>query len=426
VKKFLLVLLFIFLLLLSLPIVGWWMSLQAQPSVSFTADDGAAQELGRIHQFIQQSETTPTHKRVEFSGQDLNQLIRHSSQQFKKHLDFAGHVNLQPERSELLLSINTHLPLRPYLNLRIDFTTYGKNLVLLGGQIGSINLPQQSVELLVNMTMPYAQQHPQYNSGTQLWQTIEAITLSENHIAIDFNIDERMQAQLQHQQLELFIGKTALERLPFYQQAIEQQFANRLGQRIKLYEVMHALFNLALSQPQADIVADNKAILLALFLHTADREDFEMLNLQQHVQLPQQPIELTIERRKDLATHFLSTAVITLFANSSIADAIGLYKELQDQDGYSGFSVSDLIADRAGSLFASQLINPNLAPQLQKNIALSQQEHDFFPITYPLASQLEQQLHNSAGNQQAMLEQIEQQIDQHARAVAIYQTAQQP
>ena len=88
--------------------------------------------------------------------------------------------------------------------------------------------------------------------------------------------------------------------------------------------------------------------------------------------------------------------------------------------------MSDLIADRAGSLFASQLINPNLAPQLQKNIALSQQEHDFFPITYPLASQLEQQLHNSAGNQQAMLEQIEQQIDQHARAVAIYQTAQQP
>ena len=406
------------------------MSLQAQPSVSFASDQYSGQELGRIHQFIQQSESTPTHKRVEFSEQDLNELLRHSSQQFKKHLDFTGHVKLHPQRSELLLSINTHLPLRPYLNLRIDFNTQGKNLILLGGQIGSIELPQQSVELLVNMTMPYAQQHPQYTSGSQLWQTIEAITISEKHVAIDFNIDEKVQAQLQHQQLELFIGKTALQRLPFYQQAIEQQFANRLGQRIKLYEVMHAMFNLALSQPQAntidDSIADNKAILLALFLHTADREDFELLNLKQHVNLPQRPIELTIERRKDLATHFLSTAVITLFANSSIADAIGLYKELQDQNGYSGFSVSDLIADRAGSLFASQLIDPQRAQALQKAIALSQQEHDFFPVTYPLASQLEQQLHNHSGNQQAMLAHIEQQIDQHARSVAIYQYATQP
>lgn len=422
-KKLLLLLAVVFLIVLSIPLSIWWMTLDTEANVSYQHNSLNPEDLSRINQFIQQNEQAPTHKRIDLSEQELNQLIHYGSQKFNSHLDFAGHIDLHEERSQLLISLNTHLPLRPYLNLQIDFATQGKSIQLLGGKFGSMDLPQHSVELLVNMTMPYAQQHPQYQTGTQLWQTIEAITIKEDRLTIDFIINQQLQTQIQQRHLETVFGKNALARLPFYQQAIEQSFESRLGQRIKLHEVMKHLFTIAVDQNAlgANPVDDNKAIILALFLHTVKPQHVAALQLDQHIQLPSNPIELTIERRADLARHFLSTAAITLFADSTVADTIGLFKELQDQNGFSGFSASDLIADRAGSLFASQLTFTDQAASLQKIIAATPNEQAFFPATNPMAQQLEQQLLSTTGNQQALLQHIEQQIDQHARSVAIYQ-----
>ncbi|MGK0443060.1 MAG: hypothetical protein ACJA0N_002880, partial [Pseudohongiellaceae bacterium] len=233
-------------------------------------------------------------------------------------------------------------------------------------------------------------------------------------------------AAIQQQQLEIILGKDALNRLPFYQQVIEQSFQQRLGQRVKLHQVMQELFNVAVTERNAspmsiNTVADNKAILFALFLHTIESDDAAFLQSEQMISLPQQPIEFTIERRKDLAQHYLGTAVITLFANSAIADTIGLYKELQDQNGPSGFSASDLIADRAGSLLASQLLNPATAKHLQQRIAATQNELELFPNTRIIAPQLEQQMNQHQGDQQQVIYNIEQHIDQLAKSVAIYQ-----
>lgn len=422
-KKILLILGLVFLILLSLPVITWWMTLQPSASVINTAKISQS-DLSRIHQFIQKKDQRPSHNHIQLPEQDLNQLLQYGSQQLHLPIEFAAHVNLHHESSQLLLSLNTFLPLRPFLNIRIDFKAEGKNIILLGGQIGSIELPQQSVAMLINMSMPYARQHPQYSSGTQLWQTIQNIAISDDLLSVDFVINKKLQAELQQKQLELIVGKTALERLPFYQQAIESQFAHLLGKREKLYRVMKHLFTIGSQQQQqgADPIADNKAIILALFLHTVKAEDFALLELNQSIHLPQLAIEFTIERQKDLAQHFLSTATITLFANSTIADAIGLQKELQDQNGFSGFSVTDLLANRVGSLLATQLLsNPQQAAKLQQKLANINHEQDFFPNTKPFASQLEALLSSNPDDQENLLNTIDQRIDEYARSVAIYQ-----
>lgn len=424
-KKVLIVIAIVFLLILSIPVYIWWVTLQPLANVSYSQNTLPAEELSRIHQFIQKNEQTPNHKRIELSQHDLNQLIRYGSQKINSLANVAGYVELHPDNSQLLLTLNTGLPLRPYLNAQFNFITKGKNIVLLGGRFGGMNLPQQGVELLVNMTIPYAQQHQQYSTGTQLLQTIEAITVQDKKLSIDFIINQQVKAAIQ-QQLEIILGKDALNRLPFYQQVIEQSFQQRLGQRVKLHQVMQELFNVAVTERNAspmsiNTVADNKAILFALFLHTIESDDAAFLQSEQMFSLPQQPIEFTIERRKDLAQHYLGTAVITLFANSAIADTIGLYKELQDQNGPSGFSASDLIADRAGSLLASQLLNPATAKHLQQRIAATQNELELFPNTRIIAPQLEQQMNQHQGDQQQVIYNIEQHIDQLAKSVAIYQ-----
>lgn len=63
------------------------------------------------------------------------------------------------------------------------------------------------------------------------------------------------------------------------------------------------------------------------------------------------PAELSLHGRVDWAQHFIVSAAIAAWAGEPLADAIGLYKELADSQGGSGFSFGDLAADRSGTRF---------------------------------------------------------------------------
>jgi hypothetical protein len=60
---------------------------------------------------------------------------------------------------------------------------------------------------------------------------------------------------------------------------------------------------------------------------------------------------LRLRGRVDLAQHFLASAALSATGGAGIADAIGLSKELADSTGGSGFSFTDLAANRAGVRF---------------------------------------------------------------------------
>lgn len=75
-----------------------------------------------------------------------------------------------------------------------------------------------------------------------------------------------------------------------------------------------------------------------------------------------------------------SRAAIAAAAGSPLADAIGLYKEVDDSRTGSGFSFNDIGADRAGARFgevASQ--SPERARKLAQALASGIEESDFMP-----------------------------------------------
>jgi hypothetical protein len=89
---------------------------------------------------------------------------------------------------------------------------------------------------------------------------------------------------------------------------------------------------------------------------------------------------VTLAGRDDFPKHFLISAVIAAAAGSPLADAVGLYKEVDDSRGGSGFSFNDLGADRAGTRFgeiASQ--SPERARKLAQALASGVKESDFMP-----------------------------------------------
>jgi hypothetical protein len=64
-------------------------------------------------------------------------------------------------------------------------------------------------------------------------------------------------------------------------------------------------------------------------------------------------VALTLQNRYDSAQHFAVSAALAAWAGEPAADAIALYKELDDARRGSGFSFADLAADRAGTRFGT-------------------------------------------------------------------------
>jgi hypothetical protein len=83
-------------------------------------------------------------------------------------------------------------------------------------------------------------------------------------------------------------------------------------------------------------VLENTALLYALSAHLAGREG-----------LANDP-EIRLRRRQDLAQHLVNSAAITAVAGAEVAEIISTGKEAFDARYRSGFSFSDLTANRVG------------------------------------------------------------------------------
>jgi len=102
--------------------------------------------------------------------------------------------------------------------------------------------------------------------------------------------------------------------------------------------------------PGADPVAENRAALAAAAAYANRRLVRDLDAVEVARPPPMHPI--TLRGRRDLAKHFTISAALAAQGSSLFSDAVGLFKELADANGGSGFSFADLAADRAGLRFA--------------------------------------------------------------------------
>jgi len=100
---------------------------------------------------------------------------------------------------------------------------------------------------------------------------------------------------------------------------------------------------------------------------------------------------VVLRGRHDLSQHFMVSAVIAAFAGTPIANAVGLYKEMDDARSGSGFSFSDLAADRAGTTFGDMATrSPESARLLQSRLSAGLTENDMMPEVSGLPEKLSQ------------------------------------
>lgn len=82
------------------------------------------------------------------------------------------------------------------------------------------------------------------------------------------------------------------------------------------------------------------------------------------------PAPITLAGRNDLAKHWALSAALSASLGGTIAQSLGVWKELSDSlKGGTGFSFVDIAADRSGERFANAATDPQLARFVQTRLA---------------------------------------------------------
>jgi hypothetical protein len=120
---------------------------------------------------------------------------------------------------------------------------------------------------------------------------------------------------------------------------------------VSLPQLIGPLFELARQRSlHGDAALENRAAMLTLAMFATGQNLGLMVPAARQWPQPKR-LNVTLQGRDDFPQHFMVSALLALESTGPLANAIGLYKEVADSRGGSGFSFNDIAANRAGARF---------------------------------------------------------------------------
>ncbi len=253
-----------------------------------------------------------------------------------------------------------------------------------------------------------------------LWPTLESVRIG--HLPLPASLSGWLLHQAARQALgekDLMLARSLLRELIFdthgmdlrydWQPDVARQLASRLWpdaerERLRFYQTelvalseqagegpsapltpwLQALLQRAASRSQGRVevaAAEHRALILTLGLYASGQTWGRFIPEARDWPQPARRV-LLLGGREDFALHLLISAVIAIEGGGPVADAIGLYKEMADSRGGSGFSFNDLAMDLAGKRLG--LLSQQAPLRLQGLAAGPMQESDFTPTVADL------------------------------------------
>lgn len=249
--------------------------------------------------------------------------------------------------------------------------------------VGALRVPRWLGNFFMRSIYHRLQDSEKYRVFTEVIQAIKDFRLQQSRMLLVYQWRPDMMSQIQTQSQVLLLSEADQKRLQVYNKHLVEISRTVNGQSISLTRFLKPLFSIAQERTYfgSDPVAENQIALLTLAIYVNKKTVRELLNSDDVLAYPRpRQINVSLLNRHDLAQHFLTSTAIAASTDTSVADALGLFKELDDSQGGSGFSFADLAADRAGVRFAEIATrSPDQARLLQRRISEIKRETDFMP-----------------------------------------------
>jgi hypothetical protein len=240
-------------------------------------------------------------------------------------------------------------------------------------RVGQLPLPPSLAESVVRRLLENAADD---SDLTALKDAIQKVEFTRDGARLTYEWREDLAESVR----AALIPAEARERLKVYQTALAA--AVNAGQgNVALVNLIRPVFAAANDRgATSDPVLENRAAIVVLTFYVDGRSLRSVVPEASNWPRPSRRT-VVLNRRNDLAKHFIISAALSANTGGPFADAVGLYKEVSDSKGGSGFSFNDLAADRAGSALGSRAEGRASARDLQSRLSAPLRDRDIIPVT---------------------------------------------
>ncbi|MEW6019998.1 MAG: hypothetical protein AB1760_18220, partial [Pseudomonadota bacterium] len=275
------------------------------------------------------------------------------------------------------LTATLQVPPNPYgefLNVTAEVAEAPNGVRIVGLRLGSLPLPGFLADWTARQAHRWLRRDETYAT---LADAFSQVSFEENHATLDYRWEPELLTQLERKSADLLIAPEDQARMLAYAERLDNLLKPRPhGSRVPLADVLPPL--LAAPPAADDVAAENRAALTALGAYLSGISLTKLLEGDSRSIRRAPRIHLTLHGRRDFAEHFVISAALTVNGGSRLANAIGLIKEEEDARRGSGFSFTDLAANRAGVRLGDAAVDA-AAPQLRQRLAAARNDADLMP-----------------------------------------------
>lgn len=337
-------------------------------------------DIGRIKTLLQRHDPRNLRdgetRTLTISERDLNLALRAAlpAPEWQR-----GQVSLSERGAALHYTLRVSgNPLGQYLNVSLHILEKDGVLGVQAVEVGELALPGWSVAPL--LVLADGALRASFEEYVGVRDAVRAVALHEGRTSITYRWDRTLAKRLEQRGREAVLPAADRERAVAFYRELSRVSAT-VGRRASLERLLQPLFVLARARSgDGDAAAENRALLLVLGT-VLNRSSMHRLVGGDPADLGRGHyyVRWTLHERHDLAQHFAVSAAIAAAGNPVLADAIGVFKELDDSRGGSGFSFADLLADRAGVELAAAAAGADAGRIQGLMAAESLREADFMP-----------------------------------------------
>lgn len=387
-----------------------WFALADRPLVtasSVLSHEDIARAKAILQRHDPRAQPAGTTRTIELGEQDLNLAANYL---LKKVADGDTRLALHADRLQLQATVRLPPLVGPrYLNIRGTIDAADGRPRLSNLRVGRVPVPDGIARRLLRVLLERWAARGRLDAAADV---IERLQLLPDRVRLSYRWDPGLLDQAR----DTLLTAADLESLRYYHdQLLELQAAGH-GLRGPVVELLQPLFAAALVRSRTrDAAAENTALLTVLGTWASHRDTRRLVP--ESSQRPQR-FRLRLQRRIDFAQHFLTSAALAARGDSTLSDAVGLFKEIADSDRGSGFSFADIAADRAGTRFG-ELASRSAgdAARVQRLMAAGVDDDDIMPAAADLPENMDTRAFQARFGQvgspayRSMMREIETRID---------------
>lgn len=335
-----------------------------------------------------------------------------------------GHAmaTLHDGRADVQLSLPLPSnPFGPWLNVQAQLVQTDALPRLQALRLGRLEAPQPVADWLLARAVAWLQQQPAAGPAAD---AIQRVQITPQALSVVYAWQDGLPAALR----SALLPPEETQRLRAHQQRLVQLTQAPQPGGVPLHTLLQPLLAFAAERAGADATTEaraqeQRAALLVLAFHINGKGLAAIAPAAADGLAPRAQ-RVHLAGRSDLAQHYSVSAALAAVAGTPLADAVGLYKELEDAGGGgSGFSFVDLAADRAGTRLGALAVGSAAGQaRLQRRVAAGLSEQDLLPPVRDLPEFLPQAAFQQryGGPDSPAFRRMQADIDRRIGALALY------